>query len=129
MGGEDQCCRFSRNTAKVTPKIIYFYYPKMYLQDRSIQKIINLLLKKTSLEQTLPVHGIQKEYLLQSNPVEQSNHSQCRDSYWRKSISWISSIQKAWTETCRGTCVAEFVQILGNGTRPTLSIPSKFVTV
>ena len=26
-----QCCRFSRNIAKVTPKIIYFYYQKMCL--------------------------------------------------------------------------------------------------
>ena len=24
----NQCCRCSRNTAKVTPKIIYFYYQK-----------------------------------------------------------------------------------------------------
>ena len=24
----NQCFRFSRNTAKVTPKIIYFYYQK-----------------------------------------------------------------------------------------------------
>ena len=26
-----QCCRFSRNIAQVTPKIIYFYYQKIYL--------------------------------------------------------------------------------------------------
>ena len=26
-----QCCRFSRNIAEVTPKIVYFYYRKMYL--------------------------------------------------------------------------------------------------
>ena len=33
-----QCCRFSRNTAYVTPKISYFYYQKINLQDQSIQK-------------------------------------------------------------------------------------------
>ena len=49
---EHQCCRFSRNTAKVTPKIIYFYYQKIYLQDQSIQKINYLILKKTSLLNT-----------------------------------------------------------------------------
>ena len=48
----NQCCRFSRNTAQVTPKIIYFYYQKIYLHDQSIQKINNLILKKTSLLQT-----------------------------------------------------------------------------
>ena len=26
--GDTQCCRFSRNIAQVTPKIIYFYYQK-----------------------------------------------------------------------------------------------------
>ena len=25
-----QCCRLSRNTAQVTPKIVYFYYQKTY---------------------------------------------------------------------------------------------------
>ena len=29
--------------------MIYFYYKKIYLQDQSIQKINNLILKKTSL--------------------------------------------------------------------------------
>ena len=34
----EQCCRFSRNIGNVTPKIIYFYSQKKYLQDESIQK-------------------------------------------------------------------------------------------
>ena len=35
----EQCCRFSRNIAQVTPKIIYFYYQRIFLHDESIQKI------------------------------------------------------------------------------------------
>ena len=35
----DQSCRLSRNIAQVTPKIIYFYYQKIHLQDQSMQKI------------------------------------------------------------------------------------------
>ena len=46
---DEQWCRFSRNIAEVTPKIIYFYYQKIYIQDKSIQKINYLILKKTSL--------------------------------------------------------------------------------
>ena len=38
QGCKEQCCRFSRNIAQVTPKIMYFYYQKIYLQDQSIQK-------------------------------------------------------------------------------------------
>ena len=44
-----QCFFFSRNTAQVTPKIIYFYYLKIYFQDQSIQKINKLILKKETL--------------------------------------------------------------------------------
>ena len=33
----NQWCRFSRNTAQVTPKIIYFYYQKIYFLPQSIQ--------------------------------------------------------------------------------------------
>ena len=44
--GLHQCCRCSWNTAEVTPNIIYFYYRKIYLQDQSIQKLFNLILKK-----------------------------------------------------------------------------------
>ena len=33
-----QCCRFSRNTAEVTPKNINFYYQKKYFLGQSIQK-------------------------------------------------------------------------------------------
>ena len=38
VSSRSQCCRFSRNIAQVTPKIINFYYQKIYLQDGSIQK-------------------------------------------------------------------------------------------
>ena len=47
-------CRFSRNIGLVTPKIIYFYYQKIYFQDKSIQKKIYLILKKTSLVTPIP---------------------------------------------------------------------------
>ena len=40
---------FSRNIAYVTPKIIYLHYLWKYFQDQSIPKIVNLILKKTSL--------------------------------------------------------------------------------
>ena len=49
----NQCCRFSRNIAQVTPKIIYFYYQKICLQDESIRIFFYLILKKTSLLQTI----------------------------------------------------------------------------
>ena len=42
----EQCCRFNRNIAKVTPKIIYFYNKKMCLQDDSIQQIIRYIWKE-----------------------------------------------------------------------------------
>ena len=35
---DQQCCRFSRNSAQVTPKNSYFYYQKKYLLGQSIQK-------------------------------------------------------------------------------------------
>ena len=44
-----QCCRLRRNIAYVNPKIIYFHYRKICFRDQSIQKINNLILKKTSL--------------------------------------------------------------------------------
>ena len=42
----NQCCRFSRNIAKVTPTINYFYYQKINLLGQSIQKNNNLILEK-----------------------------------------------------------------------------------
>ena len=42
----EQCCRFSRNIAEVTPEIIYFYYQQIYLQDESIHKNSDLILEK-----------------------------------------------------------------------------------
>ena len=48
---DPKCCRFKRNIAQVNPKIIYFGY-KTCIQDQSIQKNANLLLKKPSL--TIP---------------------------------------------------------------------------
>ena len=35
-----QCFFFSANTAQVTPKIVYFYYLKIYLQDQSIHACV-----------------------------------------------------------------------------------------
>ena len=40
----------SRNIGEVAPKIMYFYYPKMYLQDQSVdKKTFNLTVKKAAL--------------------------------------------------------------------------------
>ena len=47
--GAHQCCRFSRNIAEVTSKIIYFYYLKKKILGQSIQKINNTFLKKEAL--------------------------------------------------------------------------------
>ena len=48
-GGLKQCCRFSRNIAYITPKIIYFNIKKyIYTIKVSNKKIIKLK-KKTSL--------------------------------------------------------------------------------
>ena len=49
---EDQCFFFSRDIAKVTPKIIYFYYLIKYFPDQSIQKTFYLILKKEALRKT-----------------------------------------------------------------------------
>ena len=43
-----QYYRFSRNIAQVTPKIIYFHYPKTYVKLQSIQNDNNSILKNTS---------------------------------------------------------------------------------
>ena len=45
--GTRQRCPLSQNTAYVSPKIIIFSIEKIRLQHQSIQKYINLLLKKT----------------------------------------------------------------------------------
>ena len=37
--------QFNRNFAKVTPKIIYFYYQKICVLDQNIQNNNNLVLK------------------------------------------------------------------------------------
>ena len=44
-----QCCHFRRNTAEVTPKVIYFRYLKNPFLDKSIQKIFCLTCKKEAL--------------------------------------------------------------------------------
>ena len=54
-----QCCRFSRNIAEVTPKINYLYHPKNNLQDQSIQKRINMILRKTG--------GLSTQHLVSTN--------------------------------------------------------------
>ena len=41
------------DVAQVTPKIIYLRCQEVYEQDQSIQKLFNLVLKKTSL---VPTH-------------------------------------------------------------------------
>ena len=48
-----QSCRYSRNIAQVTPKIIYLHYQNMYLSDQRIQKQNNSILKKTSLAERI----------------------------------------------------------------------------
>ena len=45
----DSIHRFSWTIANITPKISYFFYQTIILLDLSIQKTINLILKKISL--------------------------------------------------------------------------------
>ena len=58
-----QCCRFSRNIAKVALKIIIFYYQKIHFKDQSIPKKTDLILKTTSLEpwSRSAIHIVQRE--------------------------------------------------------------------
>ena len=44
-----QCLSFGRNIGQLTPKIMYFHYLKKCFLDRSIQKIVSLILKKEAL--------------------------------------------------------------------------------
>ena len=46
----NQCFFFSRNIGELTPKNFYFHYLKKSFLDESIQKILDLILKKEALD-------------------------------------------------------------------------------
>ena len=104
-----QCFFFSRNTAQVTPKNIYFYYLEIYLQDQSITYMIYKKINKLILK---------KETLVTSRNNEPFGSTKCvhysKDPFQRRFIYpdlTVSGVQKAYVVQKIRCCMARYSEI------------------
>ena len=103
---EGQCCRFSRNTAYVTLKIIYFYYQKNIIIGSKFPKNNNLILKKTSLFVTHRYAGSVNREL----PTSKDVGEQPEQPFLR--VAWLLQVQRATAHWAREVVGDEVVALL-----------------